>query len=119
MKRRCLNENDTVYSYYGGRGIRVCESWMEFDPFYEWAMTHGYEDGLSIERKDVNGDYEPKNCEWIPRCQQSNNTRKSLIITFNGKTQNLKQWSKELGIKYLVLYKRIIVRHWDIERAFR
>jgi hypothetical protein len=73
MKSRCLNPNVPTYKYYGGRGIRVCESWMRFENFYR--DMGDCPPGYSIERRDVNGDYHPDNCEWIPRNQQAKNRR--------------------------------------------
>lgn len=75
MKQRCLNPNVKGFKYYGGRGIRVCEEWMEFEPFRDWALANGYRDDLTIERVDVNGDYKPSNCTWIPKSDQSKNRR--------------------------------------------
>ena len=76
MKARCCNENNKNYSRYGGRGISVCKEWNEFVPFMDWSNNNGYEEGLSIDRVDVNGNYEPSNCQWITR---SENSSKDLI----------------------------------------
>lgn len=76
IKSRCNNPNDTGYRYYGGRGIGICEEWInDFLVFYNWAMTHGYSDELTIDRIDVNGNYTPYNCHWIPQSEQSVNRR--------------------------------------------
>lgn len=76
IKSRCRNPNDTGYRWYGGRGINVCNEWNDdFNSFYEWSMTHGYSDDLTIDRIDVNGDYEPSNCRWITMAEQSSNKR--------------------------------------------
>lgn len=76
MLRRCNNPNRINYKDYGGRGIKVCDEWKDFINFYDWSMNNGYEEHLSIERVDVNGNYEPDNCEWITNQQQKSNTRK-------------------------------------------
>jgi len=76
MRNRCLNENNHKYKVYGGRGIIVCSEWSDFVVFKEWALKNGYEEALSIERVDVNGNYEPKNCTWIPLEDQAKNRRK-------------------------------------------
>ncbi|MGX5476015.1 AP2 domain-containing protein [Bacillus toyonensis] len=75
MKRRCNNSNASSYRHYGGRGIKVCEEWNEFIPFYNWAKESGYKDTLTIDRINVNGNYEPSNCRWATKKQQSRNQR--------------------------------------------
>lgn len=84
MKNRCFYEKSPDYKNYGGRGIIMCDEWLGengFENFYNWSMEHGYEEGLSIERKDVNGNYCPKNCCFIPLKDQSKNKRNSLTDT--------------------------------------
>ena len=74
MKQRCYNPKNNRYHRYGGRGIIVCDEWKEdFKTFYEWAITHGYRDDLTIERVNNDGNYEPTNCTWIPRSEQAKN----------------------------------------------
>jgi hypothetical protein len=118
MKARCLDPRVPEYSNYGGRGISVCSSWMNFESFQSWASTNGYNDDLTIERKDNDGNYDPENCEWIPKGKQGFNTRKSIAITYDGRTMILKEWARVLGIRYLKLYKRIVILGWSAERAF-
>lgn len=68
MKKRCLNENEPCYKSYGGRGIRICDKWIHnFAAFRSWALSNGYADNLTIDRKDNDGDYEPGNCQWLTR----------------------------------------------------
>lgn len=79
IKSRCYNERNPSYHYYGGRGIRVCQSWLEdYKCFKNWSLVNGYGEGLSIERVDVNGDYCPENCCWIPLSNQTKNQRKRV-----------------------------------------
>ncbi|AGK99014.1 hypothetical protein [Clostridium pasteurianum] len=107
MKNRCCNSYTPTYKNYGARGIRVCNEWLNsFEIFYNWAITHGYKDTLTIDRKDNNGNYEPGNCRWATDKEQSNNKRTNVYITYNGRTQTAKQWSDELDINYSTLLRR-------------
>jgi len=117
MKDRCLNPNSAVYHHYGGRGITVCPEWMEFEPFYQWAIENGYRPGLTLDRIDNNGNYEPSNCRWVTRRQQMLNTRRNKRLTFNGETKTLKEWADDLRFEYHVLRNRI-ARGWSVRRAF-
>lgn len=69
MKRRCGNPNCVQYKYYGGKGVEVCGEWREYERFKAWALEHGYADGLTIDRIDPDGNYEPGNCQWIPMAE--------------------------------------------------
>lgn len=73
MKQRCINPNNQSYMYYGGRGIKVCDQWMSFEPFYAWAETNGYSNNLTLDRIDTNGNYTPTNCRWATLSQQRYN----------------------------------------------
>lgn len=118
MKSRCNNENTEHYAEYGGRGISVCSEWNDnFKSFYDWSMSHGYSDDLTIDRINVNGNYEPSNCRWATQKEQQNNRRNSIVISYNGKERTLSEWSEELGIDYHKLLMRI-KRGWSAEKAF-
>lgn len=121
IKRRCYNKNDSEYHNYGGRGIIMCEEWKNnFVPFYQWAIENGYDDSLSIDRIDVNGNYEPSNCRWATQKIQANNTRVNVYVEYNGERLTLHQlcdkYSKN-GVTYDLFHLRYRVRGWDIERA--
>ena len=78
MKERCYNTKHKFYKHYGGRGIKVCEEWKnDFQTFADWALSHGYADNLTIDRIDVNGNYEPSNCQWATNAEQQRNKRNS------------------------------------------
>jgi len=114
---RCENQNSKEYRIYGGRGIKVCEEWHDLDVFFEWALANGYDDNLTIDRINVNGNYKPSNCRWATRKTQNNNTRRNHVIEYNGERKTLAQWSEILGIDYKVLTYRI--HHgWSTEKAF-
>lgn len=117
MKQRCYNPNMKRYEDYGGRGIKVCDEWNDFINFYNWAINNGYAYNLSIDRINLDGDYEPQNCRWSTPKEQDNNRRNNVFITFNGKTQTIAQWSEETGIKYETLRSRIR-RGLSIEQIF-
>lgn len=116
MIARCYNPNNDRYPNYGGRGIKVCDEWQTFPPFEEWAFANGWEPGLTIDRKDVNGDYEPQNCRWADVDTQSNNKSDNRYFTYNGETKTMKQWAKSTGIGYYTLRGRLD-RGWSIADA--
>lgn len=118
MRQRCNNKNDKLFKYYGGRGIKVTEEWEKFENFYQWAMSHGYTDSLTIERIDVNGDYEPSNCAWKTMKVQCNNKRTNIKIAYKGEIKNLKEWCDELNLNYKLIHGRITYGGWSVERAF-
>lgn len=109
-----MNPKSASYPNYGGRGIKVCERWMDFDNFL--ADMGERPEGLEIDRKDNDGNYEPGNCRWATIKQQCNNTRYNHKITYNGKTLNLVEWASVLGMKKGTLGNRL-KRGWSIERA--
>lgn len=118
---RCYCKTATGYKNYGGRGITVCDEWLGehgFENFYEWSMNNGYYDGLSIDRINVNGNYEPSNCRWITMKQQLRNTRRCIQITYNGETHNLSEWAEILNMDYSLLNSRISKQKWSVEKAF-
>lgn len=104
MKQRCYNKNNHKFKDYGLRGIKVAAEWKEnFWSFYKWANSHGYKKGLTIDRIDVNGNYEPSNCRWVGQKTQQNNRRNNCVI--NGKT--LAEWADKSDLSYSAIRKRI------------
>lgn len=97
MKRRCENPNMQNYKYYGAKGVRVCDAWHDFPTFKAWAESHGYVDGLSIDRIDSDGNYEPENCRWVTR---SENSREAVqvVINVDGESHNISEWAERLGV---------------------
>lgn len=116
MKARCVSTNKEIREYYRDRGITVCQEWKSYEAFRDWAMSHGYADNLSLDRKDTDGNYEPDNCRWITHRQQTRNSRKRkngvtsqykgvcrsesawiANVTVNGKTKYLGSFSNEIA----------------------
>lgn len=110
MKARCDNPNDQHYKDYGGRGIKICNYWrgiMGFTHFYEWAMKNGYRDDLTIDRIDVNGDYEPNNCRWATNEQQQTNKRDNVWHIVDGQRMLMKEISKKYNIPEVTIRGRM------------
>lgn len=119
MKRRCSSKSRADSKNYHQKGIRVCESWADdFPSFEDSAIKNGYNDHLTIERIDNNKGYNPENCKWIPKEEQSKNRASNHFITYEKRTQTLSDWAKELNIKRTTLSSRIVTRGWEIEKAF-
>lgn len=107
MKDRCNNPNSNRYEYYGGRGIKLCDEWQRFEPFYKWAMENGYSDSLTIDRIDVNGDYTPTNCRWTDIVTQMNNMTTNVRFMYNGKNMTISEIARETGFPKDLLYSRL------------
>ncbi len=116
MRDRCNNPKNLRFSQYGGRGIKVCDRWQSFDNFL--ADMGECPDGMSIDRVDANGNYEPGNCRWATEKTQQNNRTTNRMITFDGRTQSLSEWAREIGIKPGTLRNRI-ESGWSLEEALK
>lgn len=119
MKARCLNEKNPNYHRYGARGIKVCQEWMQFDNFAK-DMASSWKEGLSIDRINNDGNYEPGNCRWATRIQQAQNTRNvsnARKYRFNGLFLTIKEWAKKLGIKRSTLDMRLNAYGWPLNKA--
>ena len=118
MRQRCRNKNKPDYKYYGGKGITVCEEWEKsFLAFKEWADNNGYNDTLTIDRIDVNGNYEPSNCKWSMRRDQTINRTASPKITYKGTTKYAAEWADEIGISSKLITERLR-KGFPIEKVF-
>lgn len=110
MKDRCYNKNHRYFNDYGGRGIKVCDEWLNkdngFKNFYEWALNNGYCDGMTLDRINVNGNYEPNNCRWVDWTRQANNRRNNVFLTYNGLTGTICDWARFLKVPKYDLYNR-------------
>jgi hypothetical protein len=118
MRQRCSNKNNKYYYIYGGKGVRVCDAWEnDFICFYKWAMANGYKKGLTLDRIETDGNYEPNNCRWVDVKANSNNKNNNLALTINGETKTLKQWAEHYGVDYANVYYRYKTGH-SIEEVF-
>lgn len=114
---RCYRVNDINYKNYGGRNIIVCTEWKnDFIIFYNWAISNGYKDNLTIDRIDVNGNYEPKNCRWVTMKEQENNRTNNRFITYKNETHTITEWAEKYNITYRNLYYRL-KNGYSIEEA--
>lgn len=116
--QRCENELSTSYDRYGAIGISVCDEWHKFEPFAEWALSNGYNDELTIDRIDVEGNYEPSNCRWVGNLEQANNKRTNVYITVNGEVHTIADWARIYRMKYHTLYDRV-KKGWNENELFK
>jgi hypothetical protein len=114
MRQRCSNPRSDSYANYGGRGIVVCDRWLEsFENFLSDMGSRP--DDTTLDRIDSNGNYEPGNCRWATRSVQSTNRRNTPRIEFRGRALGLKEWARELGFHHSTLRERI--EKWGVDRA--
>lgn len=113
MIARCTKPENDDYANYGGRGIRVCDRWLSFENFF--ADMGERPAGKTLDRKDVDGDYEPGNCRWATYREQNQNRRDNRLISFNGETLALQEWARRLGIRHATLQERL--SKWPLDRA--
>lgn len=115
MKTRCSNSKSPDFQYYGGRGIKVCKRWMKFENFFKDMGRRPI--GTTLDRKNGEGGYCKSNCRWADVFEQSNNKRSNRLLTFNGSTQTVAQWSREVGITEDVIHHRLN-SGWSEARVF-
>lgn len=114
IKRRCLKIKDKQYKDYGGRGIKICDKWLDFRSFQN-DMFPTYRKGLQINRINNNGNYEPSNCKWVTQKENCNNKNNNHLIEFNRQKLNLTQWSEKTGISFSALMYRIKAK-WSVDK---
>ena len=120
MLDRCYNSKNYEFGLYGGRGIKICEEWKNsFTAFKKWALLNGYDDKLSIDRIDNNGNYEPKNCRWATALEQQLNKRNNRRIFFNGKNLCLSEWCKIINVKHNTFLGKLKKHNWTYEETLR
>jgi len=122
MKSRCYDKNSINYGRYGYHAIIICDEWLDKDNgfinFYNWSIANGYQDNLTIDRINSNGNYEPSNCHWATYKEQNRNRRNNRLITYNRETHCIAEWSEILGINISTLHNRIKRPHLSIKKAF-
>lgn len=114
IKKRCLCKTDKMFGCYGGRGIQVCESWLDFVNFYSDMGPRP--PGMQIDRIDNDGNYEPSNCRWATRKENCNNRRSNIVIEYKNEKMTVRQWEEKLGFNKDTLLLRLR-KGWPIERA--
>lgn len=121
MKARCTRPTHGRYQYYGARGIKVCDEWVNpengFDVFADWALSHGYTDEMTIERIDINGNYCPENCKWIPMREQARNKGTTFWVVYKGEKVSLGELCERLNLNYQTMHDRLTERGMTIEEA--
>ena len=119
MLRRCYDPNCKDFPLWGARGITVCDEWRnDIHAFFDWAHSAGYRDGVTIERVDNDGPYCPENCTWIPNERQAHNTRRLRMLTLDGETRYVSEWSRRLGLPVRTILSRLRYG-WSDEDALR
>jgi hypothetical protein len=116
IKTRCNNRNRPRYDDYGGRGIKVCDEWQTFEGFWN-DMAVGYADNLTLDRIDVNKDYNKENCRWATYTEQANNKRNTILYTYNGETDTLPNLCRKYDKDYRIVRQKIYRDKKDIFTA--
>lgn len=118
MRHRCYNEKNKKYKIYGARGITVCDEWKNnYIAFREWALSHGYAEGLTLDRKNVEGNYCPENCRWVTQKIQQRNRRNNRLIEYKGQRKLLLEWCEEFNLPFKTVQARLRVLKWSIDKA--
>jgi len=116
MRCRCLSPKSQDYKYYGERGVKICKEWEDYKAFHDWAYKNGYNDNLTLDRVDNNGDYSPENCRWATRKEQAMNQRTNRKLSLHGETKTVSEWSDITGLSSACIRNRIY-RGWTEEKT--
>lgn len=115
MNQRCNNPNNTSWPSYGGRGIKICSEWEDFVIFLQDMGERP--DGMTLDRINNDGNYEPSNCRWATVSQQADNTSKTVYLTYEGQIKTVMQWAEEFGMKHSTLYSRVFQQGKTVDQA--
>lgn len=115
---RCNNTRNANYKNYGARGITICDEWKDFQTFYDWAISNGYSDGLTVDRIDNDKGYSPDNCRWATIKEQCNNRRTNRVYELNGEKLNIAQIAEKYNLDYQLIWGRLR-KGWSIQRAIQ
>lgn len=118
MHQRCYDPKCLRYKYYGKKGIKICDEWLnDYVCFYNWSIASGASKELTIDRIDVNGNYEPSNCRWVDAITQANNKSKNRVIEYNNEKRTIMQWSRKTGINEATIRMRLDRYGYNIGEA--
>lgn len=119
MKTRCYNDKTEQYENYGGRGIIVCDEWLNsFKMFYDWAISNGYNKNLTLDRQNNDSNYNPNNCRWVNKTVQANNRRTNKILTVGKISDTMANWSRKSGTEYYKIQRRLKKGYSDIDAIY-
>lgn len=126
IKSRCYKKYDRAYAQYGGRGVRMCDEWLlRPEMFIQWALEKGWKRGLQIDKDVIPKKlgipallYSPEMCSLVTSKENNNNRSNNRLVEYDGEVKTITEWSRELGMGFPVLYKRIVVDGWTPEKAF-
>lgn len=119
MKGKCYNPTHDHYKWYGARGIKICDEWLNsYVAFRDWALSNGYIEGLTLNRKENNGNYTPDNCNWVTMKEQSRNRRSNKFVVFNGVRMTNAEVAEKYGMSQITLGRRLL-NGWGSDRAIK
>ena len=114
---RCEKAADPAYKHYGGRGISICKEWHDYEAFRNWAISSGYDKTLTLDRINVNGNYEPNNCRWATHREQQLNRRNNVRVSFIGEIKTLSEWAEIFSCHPQNVCREILEREGRVIRC--